>query len=72
MKPKITGALLASVIALNVWASSGICASESLPPLIDSQVPQNLDELWGDYDPRSEPLNTKLVAQWEEDGVVVE
>ena len=72
MKPKITGALLASVIALNVWASLGICASESLPPLIDAQVPKNLDELWGDYDPRSEPLNTKLVAQWEEDGVVVE
>ena len=58
--------------AFSLLIQTSASAQDSLPPLQDGKVPQTLDALWGDYDPRSEPLNTKLVRQWEEDGVVVE
>lgn len=44
---------------------------DSLPPLVDGNVPQNLDELWGEYDPTNEPLDVQVVREWEEDGVVI-
>ena len=53
--------LLATCIAVQ--------AVDSLPPL--KKVPQNVTELWAVYDPRKEPLRTKVVREWEEDGVVV-
>lgn len=44
--------------------------AETLPPLKDGQVPQNLDALWGDYDPRREPIGAEVAKQWEQDGIV--
>jgi len=44
-------------------------AVDSLPPL--KKVPQNVAELWAGYDPQKEPLQTEVVREWEEDGVVV-
>jgi pimeloyl-ACP methyl ester carboxylesterase len=41
--------------------------AESLPPLQPGQAPpRNLTELWGNYDPRAEPLETTLVREWRE------
>jgi hypothetical protein len=53
--------LLGSLLAL---------AEDSLPPLRDGKVPQNLTELWGDYDPRKEPLADEVLKEWEKDGIV--
>jgi len=39
---------------------------DSLPPLKDGKVPCNLDELWGKYDPRKEPLEAGTVKEWKE------
>jgi len=44
-------------------------AADSLSPL--KKVPQNVAELWAGYDPQKEPLQTEVVREWEEDGVVV-
>ena len=44
-------------------------AADSLPPL--KKVPQNVAELWAGYDPQKEPLQTEVVREWEEDGVVI-
>ena len=44
-----------------------IRAAESLPPLVGGKAPTNLTELWGDYDPRKEPLETQVVREWKED-----
>lgn len=44
-------------------------AADSLPPLEDGRVPATLDELWGDYDPRREPLNVEVLKEWTEEGV---
>jgi dienelactone hydrolase len=45
-------------------------ADDSLPPLRNGQVPQTLDELWGNYDPRAEPLEAETLEEWEQDGIV--
>lgn len=44
--------------------------AESLLPLGGRHVPQNLDALWGDYDPRREPIGTEVTKEWEQDGIV--
>lgn len=33
-------------------------------------VPQNVEELWADFDPRKEPLAAEVLKEWELDGVV--
>ncbi|MEY2599846.1 MAG: hypothetical protein RLZZ142_2105 [Verrucomicrobiota bacterium] len=45
-------------------------AADSLPPLQDGRVPENLSQLWGTYDPRAEPLEAEVTTEWEQDGVV--
>ena len=45
-------------------------AQDSLPPLVNGTAPKTLDELWKGYDPRAEPLDTEVIKEWEEDGVV--
>ena len=44
--------------------------AETLPPLKDGKVPQNLDELWAGFDPRKEPLEVEVTKEWEVDGIV--
>jgi hypothetical protein len=44
--------------------------AETLPPLKDGQAPQNLDALWGDFDPRKEPIEAEVTKEWEQDGIV--
>ncbi|MCA8989830.1 MAG: acetylxylan esterase, partial [Planctomycetaceae bacterium] len=34
-----------------------------------ADVPQNVAELWADFDPRSAPLDTHLVREWTSDGI---
>lgn len=44
-----------------------------LAPLTTLQaagVPQSVAELWGDFDPRKDPLETEILKEWEQDGVV--
>ncbi len=43
--------------------------AETLPPLKDGQVPQNLDELWAGFDPLKEPLEAEVTKSWEVDGI---
>jgi hypothetical protein len=44
---------------------------DSLPPLKGGKAPQNLDELWGGYDPAKEPLEIEACKEWEQDGIVL-
>ena len=36
----------------------------------EPQVPTTVKELFADFDPRKEPLDTKVVREWEKDGIV--
>lgn len=51
--PWLAAACLLSTVAL----------AESLPPL-NGPAPRTLTELWGDYNPRTEPLDTTVVREW--------
>ncbi len=64
---------LAIAFVLTVSAASvTLCgADDSLPQLRDGRAPQTFEALWAGYDPRSEPLDTELLKEWEEDGVVL-
>lgn len=46
-------------------------AQETLPPLKDSRAPQNFAEMWSGFDPQTEPLETEILKEWEEEGVVL-
>ena len=44
-----------------------------LAPLAAMQaadIPQSVSELWADFDPRKDPLETEILKAWEQDGVV--
>jgi dienelactone hydrolase len=45
-------------------------AADSLPALKDGHVPATLDELWGNYDPHTEPLEVEVVKEWSSDNAV--
>ena len=34
------------------------------------QVPRTVEELWSDFDPRKEPLDAKVVREWQKDGTL--
>ena len=57
-------AILPLLTAVTCWA-------DSLPPLKDCKPPATLAELWGEYDPRKEPLETQVVREWTEDGITL-
>ena len=39
-------------------------------PARAAEAPRTVESLWADYDPRREPLDAKVVREWEEGGVV--
>uniref|UniRef100_UPI00261D6C0A SUMF1/EgtB/PvdO family nonheme iron enzyme n=1 Tax=Novosphingobium sp. TaxID=1874826 RepID=UPI00261D6C0A len=45
--------------------------SETFPVIAGVQVPTTLETLWAGYDPAAEPLETEILKQWEQDGVVL-
>ena len=46
-------------------------AGETLPPLPAGHTPGNVEELYAGYDPAAEPLETEVLKEWEDDGVVL-
>jgi hypothetical protein len=57
-----------TVIALTTCL---LLTADSLPPLGANPAPRNLAELWGDYDPRAEPLDATVVREWREGAATV-
>lgn len=44
-------------------------SAESLPPLKGGNVPQTVTELWAGYDSTKEPLEVKVVREWQDKGI---
>ena len=57
--------------SLLILGSLPLLAKDSLSPLVDGKVPQDVACLWKGYDPRVEPLETEVVREWEQDGLTV-
>jgi len=53
------------------FCTSCIASAETLPPLVNKQPPQDSNAMWAGFDPRAEPLDTEILKEWEEDGVVL-
>ncbi len=44
---------------------------ETFSPLGNGNAPQTFEELWKDFDPQKEPLDTEILYEWEEEGVIM-
>ena len=62
METTMTNRFLSLVICLTF---TPVFAADSLMPLVDGRVPQNLEELWEGYDPSKEPLEVEIVHEWQ-------
>jgi len=51
-------------------AFAGVAAAVCLADADVTAVPQSVEELWADFDPRREPLETEVIREWREDGGV--
>ena len=65
MKPTLT--LLATLLLAPLTA---LHAADSLTPYTADNVPQNAVDLWKDVDARKDALETKVLKEWRENGVV--
>ena len=49
--------------SLSLFDRSSLMAAEP--------VPQSMLELWADFDPRRDPIETEVIREWNEDGIVL-
>lgn len=63
-----TVVIATSLAAFTIGTSAN---AETLPPLKDGASPQTVDEAWGDFDPRAEPLEVEIHKEWVEEGTVL-
>ena len=49
------------------------CASliPAQAPSAAESIPQSVQELWADFDPRKEPIGTEVIREWKEDGMIL-
>ena len=60
-------------ICLGVGVLQGRAQQETLTPLEAGEpAPHTFESLWARYDPRAEPLDTEVLKEWEEAGVVLQ
>ena len=45
--------------------------TETFPPLQGEVAPADFDAMWAGIDPQAEPLETEVVKEWEQDGVLL-
>lgn len=59
-----------TICALSALAIHSLSAADSVTPYEEGGVPQNVTDLWGDVDFRKDSLDTEVIKEWREDGVV--
>lgn len=76
MKPKSNLNVLFIVFVLCLFSMGETLAqepsNETFSALKDGKSPKTVEELWANFDPRKEPLDTEILFEWEEDGVVMQ
>jgi len=65
----LASATMVAVLSPSAWAQEP--SQDSLPPLVDGKIPTNVDELWGNYDPSKEPLETEVVREWKQGDITI-
>ena len=64
--------IIATFLFVQMQSDSFAQLHGTLPALTSDHAPRTLEETWGDFDPRAEPLDIEMVQHWEEDGVVLQ
>jgi hypothetical protein len=59
-------AKILSLTLIFTTLSHALLSKNSLSPLQAGKFAQNVQELWAGYDPRTEPLNVKVIRDWDE------
>ena len=59
------------LLVFALLSNSSAAEPESFRPLDDKGPPVTFEALWAGYDPAAEPLETEVLHEWEEDGVVL-
>lgn len=65
-RDKVLGKFMLLAFSI-VAVSAGLLTSHAVHA---DDVPGSVEELWGDFDPRKEPLATEVIREWKEDGGV--
>lgn len=52
-------------------AAASLCLFGLHDLLGAERVPQSVAELWADFDPRKDPLETEVIREFKEDGAVI-
>lgn len=62
-----------AILSIISLSSTNLVSQEknTLPNLTGGAVPKTFDEMWTGFNPRAEPLETEVLHEWEEDGVVM-
>lgn len=63
--------LAALFCVLLVHSGASGQSSDTFAPLSDGVAPGNLVAMWGDFDPRAEPLRIETLTEWEEENVIL-
>lgn len=50
--------------------TSAASAADSLRPWTAAEVPRTATDVWKDYDPRAEPLDVRVIREWQTDDIV--
>lgn len=62
--------MLSCIATVSTSFSQQALPEETFAAYKAGDVPQNVTDLWKDYDAQKEPLETQVVKQWKDDGVV--
>ena len=66
------GAAIARLVIVWLTFATVVFAQDTTSPNNDGNVPQSFEELWGDFDPRAEPLDVQVLKEWEDDGITMQ
>ena len=60
------------VVLLGLITQPLIAQEETLAKVKGGKGPQNFEQMWDGFDPSAEPLDTEILQEWEEEGVVLQ
>ena len=71
---RFSGLMMCRCLSLALLASvfcGRVVVAETFSPLTEGRAPQTFEELWLDYDPRAESLDSEILYEGEDDGIIL-
>lgn len=61
--------IVAALLLISSWELA-LADDETLPADPDGRIPQSIEEIWADFDPRAESLETEILHEWADGDVI--